>query len=206
MGYTELSVDGHSGTAVVSYAARPQVLGVSPKTGYARGGAIASVVGAGFMDEKAACVYGGVHAPAEFISSSLLRCESPSLSLGAVTVEVAAGSGTIVSESEMTVSVIADMRVQYVTPSSGPTQGGNVITVYGKYFVGIEPVACKLGSIGPLDARDNDATASTSRRAWSAWLPRDRRVLHAWRWASAHQDILTTTCSTCTHRHLRCRL
>ena len=158
MGYTELSVDGHSGTAVVSYAARPQVLGVSPKTGYARGGAIASVVGAGFMDEKAACVYGGVHAPAEFISSSLLRCESPSLSLGAVTVEVAAGSGTIVSESEMTVSVIADMRVQYVTPSSGPTQGGNVITVYGKYFVGIEPVACKLGSIGPLDARDNDAT------------------------------------------------
>ena len=139
-------------------AARPQVLGVSPKTGYARGGAIASVVGAGFMDEKAACVYGGVHAPAEFISSSLLRCESPSLSLGAVTVEVAAGSGTIVSESEMTVSVIADMRVQYVTPSSGPTQGGNVITVYGKYFVGIEPVACKLGSIGPLDARDNDAT------------------------------------------------
>ena len=88
MGYTELSVDGHSGTAVVSYAARPQVLGVSPKTGYARGGAIASVVGAGFMDEKAACVYGGVHAPAEFISSSLLRCESPSLSLGAVTVEV----------------------------------------------------------------------------------------------------------------------
>ena len=121
--------------------------------------------------------------------------------------EVAAGSGTIVSESEMTVSVIADMRVQYVTPSSGPTQGGNVITVYGKYFVGIEPVACKLGSIGPLDARDNDATGLNLTAGLECVAPaRDRRVLHAWRWASAHQDILTTTCSTCTSRHLRCRL
>ena len=31
MGYTELSVDGHSGTAVVSYAARPQVRGCPPR-------------------------------------------------------------------------------------------------------------------------------------------------------------------------------
>ena len=120
MGYTELSVDGHSGTAVVSCGPPPGAGGVPEDRVRARGGAIASVVGAGFADEKAACVYGGVHAPAEFISSSLLRCESPSLSLGAVTVEVAAGSGTIVRASpEMTVSVIADMRVQYVTPSSG---------------------------------------------------------------------------------------
>ena len=71
--------------------------------------------------------------------------------------EASAGSGAIQSESEMTVSVIADMRVQYVTPASGPYGGRQRVMVYGKYFVGIEPVACKLGSIGPLDARDNDA-------------------------------------------------
>ena len=50
-----------------------------------------------------------------------------------MTVEASGGAGAIQSESEMTVSVIADMRVQYVTPASGPTEGGNVVMVYGKY-------------------------------------------------------------------------
>ena len=156
-GFATVSVAGRGGSAVVSYPAQPRVLAVSPKTGYARGGAIASMTGADFVADAAACAYGDVLAPAVFISSGLLRCESPALGLGVMTVEASAGAGAIQSESEMTVSVIADMRVQYVTPASGPTEGGNVVMVYGKYFVGIEPVACKLGSIGPLDARDNDA-------------------------------------------------
>ena len=41
-------------------------------------------------------------------------------------------------------------------------EGGNVLTVYGANFVAIEPTACKIGTIGPLDARDNDAPSKGS--------------------------------------------
>ena len=178
----------------------PQVLAVSPKTGYARGGAIASMTGADFVADAAACAYGDVLAPAVFISSGLLRCESPALGLGVMTVEASAGSGAIQSESEMTVSVIADMRVQYVTPRSGPTEGGNVVMVYGKYFVGIEPVACKLGSIGPLDARDNDATGLNFTSSLECVAPAHEggaaRVAVGIRTAG----YTTTMCTTCTSR------
>jgi len=155
MGFTDVVVEfaePHPGVhAMVTYQARPQVNGLIPKTGYAAGGSIGHVYGAGFIEESAACVFGGVQVGAMFVSSGLLLCESPGGDAGMVTVE-ATHSG-----SEMTMAYITDMVVTRVSPRSGPLEGGNVITVHGDSFLGA--VSCKIGTIGPHTARDQSSTS-----------------------------------------------
>ena len=152
MGFTGVGVEGAEaawGThAVVSYQATPQVSGVLPKTGYAGGGSIAIVQGVGFIEESAACVFGGVGVGAVFISSVMLLCESPPSDIGTVTVDTALGM------SEMTMMFVADMVVSRVTPSSGPLEGGNIVVVSGDNFISNAAMSCKIGSVGPLTARD----------------------------------------------------
>ena len=155
-----LDPDGQPGTPpIVMVAARPHVAGLSPKTGYRGGGVVAGVFGADFVETEPKCVFGGVGVDAHFVSTAMLLCESPpAASAGAVTVEAGAGDGRVVSQSEMIMTYTLDMRVDSVKPSRGPLEGGNVFVVYGANFVAIEPAACKIGTIGPLAARDNDAT------------------------------------------------
>ena len=160
-----------AGSASVAYAPRPRVAGVAPRTNYARGGAVATLSGADFLFESlavsATCEFkitsdgARVFAPAAFVSSAVARCETPALAPGAAaTVELAAGAGqSLRSASGMTVSVLATPRVLAATPSGGPLRGGDVIVVAGENFVGVEPAACRIGSVGPLDARDADAAA-----------------------------------------------
>jgi hypothetical protein len=162
-----------AGSASVAYAPRPRVAGVAPRTNYARGGAVATLSGADFLFESlavsATCEFkttsefdgARVFAPAAFISSAAARCETPALAPGAAaSVELAAGAGqSLRSASGMTVSVLATPRVLAATPSGGPLRGGDVIVVAGENFVGVEPAACRIGSVGPLDARDADAAA-----------------------------------------------
>ena len=162
MGFTDVVVEfaeplsgSHN---VISYQARPQINGLLPSTGYAAGGSIAHIYGAGFIEESAACEFGGVQVGAVLISSGLLLCESPSGDAGMVTVEASGGGGTIQSGSELTMTYITDTVVTRVSPRSGPLEGGNVITVHGDHFIGSGAVACKIGTIGPLTARDLSTT------------------------------------------------
>ena len=124
----------------------------------ARGGDFVEALGAASDGLTSECVFGSVGVEARFVSTALVLCESPpAASTGAVTVEIAAGRGVAASQSEMIMTYTSAMRVDRVAPARGPTEGGNVLTVYGANFVAIEPTACKIGTIGPLDARDNDA-------------------------------------------------
>uniref|UniRef100_A0A7S0KFR1 IPT/TIG domain-containing protein n=1 Tax=Micromonas pusilla TaxID=38833 RepID=A0A7S0KFR1_MICPS len=158
--------DGGGRPPVVNVVARPHVASLSPRTGFDAGGFLVSARGGDFVEALGAasdgltseCVFGSVGVEARFVSTALVLCESPpAASTGAVTVEIAAGRGVAASQSEMIMTYTSTMRVDRVAPARGPTEGGNVLTVYGANFVAIEPTACKIGTIGPLDARDNDA-------------------------------------------------
>ena len=164
-----------AGSASVAYAPRPRVAGVAPRTNYARGGAVTTLSGADFLfvgerdDFGTSCAFGSsdgtqksVFAPAAFVSSALAQCETPALVPGALaTLEYAGGAGqSLRSASGMTVTVLATPRVLAATPSGGPLRGGDVIVVAGENFVGVEPAACRVGSVGPLDARDADVTGA----------------------------------------------
>ena len=154
----------------VNVVSRPHVASLSPRTGFDAGGFLVSARGGDFVetalgagDAGLECVFGSVGVEARFVSTALVLCEAPpAASTGAVTVEIAAGRGVAASQSEIIMTYSSAMRVDRVAPARGPTEGGNVLTVYGANFVAIEPTACKIGTIGPLDARDNDAPSKGS--------------------------------------------
>ena len=163
--------DGGGRPPVVNVVARPHVASLSPRTGFDAGGFLVSARGGDFVETFGSngdvsgleCVFGSVGVEARFVSTALVLCEAPpAASTGAVTVEIAAGRGVAASQSEMIMTYSSAMRVDRVAPARGPTEGGNVVTVYGANFVAIEPTACKIGTIGPLDARDNDAPSKGS--------------------------------------------
>ena len=175
VGFVAVGVAGalaaDAGSASVAYAPRPRVAGVAPRINYARGGAVTTLSGADFVSERgvvATCEFGssdgaGVAASVAFVSSAVARCETPALAPGAMaTLELAAGAAesSLRSASGMTVTVLATPRVLAATPSGGPLRGGDVIAVAGENFVGVEPAACRIGSVGPLDARDADAAGA----------------------------------------------
>ena len=160
-----------AGSISVAYAPRPRVAGVAPRTNYARGGAVTTLSGADFFGERddfgTNCEFGSsdgtrVFAPLTFVSSAVARCETPALVPETLAlVEYAGGAGqSLRSASGMTVTVLATPRVLSITPSGGPLRGGDVIVVAGENFVGVEPAACRVGSVGPLDARDADVTGA----------------------------------------------
>ena len=155
-----------SGSAIVAYAPMPRVTGVAPRTNYARGGAVTTLNGADFTRLGAACAFSSsdssasASARSNFVSSAVAQCETPALAPGSIiTVEFTAGhDSSIRSASGMTVTILPTPRVLGATPNGGPLRGGDVIKVVGEHFVGVEPAACRIGSVGPLIARDGDVT------------------------------------------------
>ena len=161
VGFVEVGVEGAEAAvgspAVVGYHSMPQVMGVIPKTGRTGGGTVTHVQGRGLVEAWASCVYGNTAVGAAFVSSALLTCESPSrIAASMVTVEVSAGAG-IESGSEMAFTYTLAEHVTLVKPGSGPLEGGNVVSVHGNNFVGSGLTACKMGSIGPVEARAHGA-------------------------------------------------
>ena len=182
VGFVAVGVAGalaaDAGSAYVAYAPRPRVAGVAPRTNYARGGAVTALSGSDFPSRNsrvpATCEFGEfgdgarVAAPVAFVSSAVARCETPELAPGAMaTLELAAGAAAspLRSASGAVVTVLATPRVLAAAPGGGPTRGGDVIAVAGENFVGVEPAACRIGSVGPLDARDADAAGALGLNA-----------------------------------------
>lgn len=171
VGFVAVAVTGASsagaGSAVIQYAPRPRVAGVAPRTNYARGGAVTTLFGTDFVElGSPGCAFSGtdsrfaIFVHADFVSTALVRCETPYLAPGSMaTVEFGGGgSSSITSASAITVTILATPRVLSSFPKGGPLRGGTVISVTGENFVGVEPAACRIGSVGPLDARDGDVT------------------------------------------------
>ena len=159
-GFLAVGVAGAStlpGNAI-AYLDTPRVTSASPKNGFDEGGAIAVVRGENFIDARPACFFDDAASPAAFVSTALLMCETLPGAPGLVRFEAGVITGGIRSASDIVVNYLPTMRVTSVSPRSGPIMGGYVVTIYGTGFAHIEPTACKLGSIGPLTARDNDAT------------------------------------------------
>lgn len=132
-------------------ANEPFVESISPEILREGGGVVVTVRGSGFPEtfpSTLACVFGGGDdaVPATRHSSELLTCISPARPPGAVVVTVTSYGQSFVSDGDLSVEYIGDLRLFSSWPVLGPAIGGTTVTVLGEGFHSEETYACAFGS------------------------------------------------------------
>ena len=119
-----------------TYDQRPSVTAVSPNAGPAAGGTSVTITGTNFLS-GATVSFGSATVPAgdvTFDSATQLTAVAPAGSPGPVDVTVTTPGGT--SQTSNADEYYYDLpTVSAVSPTSGPTSGGTVVTVTGTNFV-----------------------------------------------------------------------
>jgi hypothetical protein len=150
--------DQYSYTAAPSL---PAVTGISPSSGPTGGGTTVTLSGSGFTGATAV-VFGTANATAFTVSSDTsLTATAPPQAAGTVdiTVTTAAGISSTTSADRYTFTATAP-AVTAITPTSGPTSGGTVVTVSGSNFNGA--TAVKFGMVAATSFTVLSATQITA--------------------------------------------
>ncbi len=120
--------------------ARPAVTAISPRSGPVAGGNVVTITGTGFTG--ATSVRFGTVTTTHFTvkSSTKITVTVPAQSAGTHDVNVTTAGGRSVSNSVDKYTYGALPTVTSLSPSSGTTAGGNVITITGTGFTGATSV------------------------------------------------------------------
>ena len=79
-------------------------------------------------------------------------CISPMHQIGSVSIEVTT-NGVDYSEDMVQYRYYASPAVSHVVPSSGPTEGGTVVSVYGRNFIDSDSLNCRFGNDSVVSGR-----------------------------------------------------
>ncbi len=138
------TVSGISGTAVLTVVAPPPaVTSVSPPSGSTGGGTAVTLSGSGFTGATIVTFGSAVASTFTVVSNTSLTVTSPVNTVGVVAVQVTGPTGTSAATtgSEFTYVPPPGLPVvSGVSPSSGPSAGGTVVTVTGTGFTGTSSV------------------------------------------------------------------
>jgi hypothetical protein len=143
-GVVDVQVTTPSGTSAVvsadhftyTAAAAPAVTGVTPASGSAAGGSVVAVLGSGFTGASA--VSFGTAAAVSFtvVSDGALYATAPAGTAGTVDITVTTPTGTSSTSSadHFTYTAVPVPSMTGVSPGSGSTGGGTVVTLTGSNF------------------------------------------------------------------------
>ncbi|MBT0768317.1 IPT/TIG domain-containing protein [Kineosporia sp. J2-2] len=149
-GTVDLTVTTAGGTSAntanddFTYIGQPTVTAVSPGTGPAAGGTSVTITGTGFagLSGASAVQFGGTNATGYTVNSATsITATAPAGSAGTVDVTVTNPAGTSAASAADQFTYIALPTVSGVSPATGPTAGGNTVTVTGTGFTGATQVA-----------------------------------------------------------------
>ena len=135
-----------SAPGLFTYRALPRATGLRPNAGSLHGGTVATVTGANFANtDKLSCLFGGVHAPATWTSTSELRCVTPAAtSAGPVAVAIAV-DGRRHADDGLQFHYAAPPSIAAFRPALGPEAGGTRVTIHGSGFSAAAPLLCDFG-------------------------------------------------------------
>ena len=120
------------------------VLRVDPAVGAVSGGDVVRVTGTGFEDNpQLRCRFGHAtrRAPAVFISSTEIRCETAAHPAGAAQVDVTTNNVDF-TDSGVQFHFVEDAVLTSLSPSRGSAAGGTSVLVSGRGFVDSGALAC----------------------------------------------------------------
>jgi len=145
-------------SAVFEFHEPPSIRAIFPRIGAAEGGTVVWVSGANLV-LGTGCDFGGMAVKAsERVSSVLVACESPPTRTqapreGPTTLDVFRHQVTAEFGSGLTFTFAPTSVTEGVSPTRGSLEGGTLLSVAGRGFIDTEVLACRLGTIGPLDAQ-----------------------------------------------------
>ena len=130
---------------VFRYEPAPVVTQISPAFGSVIGATSVQVAGLNFVSRAAlACRFGTSVVSANFLTSTSLSCLSPAHPAANVTVEVT-NNGPDYSSNGLVFTYMNDANISSITPTTGPTSGSTLVTVFGNNFVSTALLQCIFG-------------------------------------------------------------
>ena len=119
------------GSARFRFIARPAITSVQPRAGSTQGGKTVTIKGARLGKAKQVLFGGEAGTALHVTSATSLKVVTPARAVGTVDVRVvtAYGSSRIVAADKF--SYVAAPAVTSVNPNTGPTAGGNTVTIDG---------------------------------------------------------------------------
>ncbi len=116
-------------------ASAPTVGSVVPNAGPTAGGTAVTITGANLSGTTAVAFGGGAGTGVTNVSSTEVTATSPAGNAGTADVQVTTAGGTSVPDPQDVFTYEAVPQVLGVSPSSGSTNGGATVTIYGQGFV-----------------------------------------------------------------------
>lgn len=109
---------------------------VSPASGSTAGGTVVTLTGSGFVAGPTVRIGAGTATSVSVLSSTQVRATTPPGSAGTVAVQITTNGQTVTLNGAFTYQASSQTpSLSDVSPSSGPTSGGTVITLTGSNFV-----------------------------------------------------------------------
>ncbi|MGD9933351.1 MAG: IPT/TIG domain-containing protein [Dehalococcoidia bacterium] len=141
-----------------AYLGAPAITSVSPQQGSIGGGTTVTITGTSLASAYQVYFGDSVVAPSSVTATSLV-VSSPAHAAGTVNVRVRTNGGlSEVSALAKFTYVDAPPVVTGITPTSGPTTGGTLITISGTGFSGAYAVSFGEDSIAPYTVTDTQLT------------------------------------------------
>ena len=126
---TVTAASGTSNGVTYAYVAAPVISGISPTSGPTSGGNTITITGTGFT-AATAVMFGSTSAVFTVNSATQITATAPA-GTGSVSVTVTTPGGT---SSGTTYTYVPAPAISGISPPSGPTSGGNTITITGTGF------------------------------------------------------------------------
>lgn len=167
-----------------TYTVHPHIVlgGLDPAVGHADGGTVVAVTGTNFPSSGGLeCLFGNAASPAIVLGQTSLECVSPKLSVGTVAVELQyMDGGGRVDRGEMQLQfqvTTVEPTAHFVSPPSGPVEGGTTLVIAGAHFPTSTKIVCRLQGRNSIvdimaDWLSSDAVACLSPR----WHQPERAV------------------------------
>ena len=157
--YVEVTIDNQHFTAsqlFFTYYDDLALENIMPSRGPTSGATAITLSGVGFIDPML-CLLGGLETRATLISANQLYCSVPSASAGAINVAVRYHNSTEYSNSMN--FMYEPTAIMSASPSSGPTNGGTSVHVFGHRISPSHTLACVLDGTVRLRASFISSTA-----------------------------------------------
>ncbi|TAM83908.1 MAG: hypothetical protein EPN47_03605 [Acidobacteria bacterium] len=115
-------------------ASSPTVASVSPGSGGTAGGTVVAIAGSNFVSGATVSFGGSAASSVSFVSSTQLTATTPAHAAGSVNVMITNPDGTSAMLQGGFTFGAASLTVSSVSPNSGGTAGGTVVTITGSNF------------------------------------------------------------------------
>ncbi len=169
-GVVDVTVTTAAGTSEISAKdhyeyvppAAPKVTKVTPTSGPTSGGTVVTLKGTGFV-AGASVTIGSAATSVNVVSATTIKATTSATAAGSDEVVVSDANGTSTGGPSFTYTNPSAPTVTKVTPTSGPTSGGTVVTLKGTGFVAGASV-----TIGSAATSVNVVSATTIKATTSA--------------------------------------